>query len=160
MYFCGLRQVSGNHWSFSPVLLQSCLSPHLYFSRHVSFKRPCGTKQCLSTCRWFQWNLCTLLFRAPNERQTGDSVHPYVWVLVNLHVCWGSVYVMLYEVNLPRHLAGKRIYLSHKCWAISNVSLEKDPNPLYHCSGYPSACGGRRGERKNKERGRVELEHS
>lgn len=90
-------------------------------------------------------------------------MHPYVWVLVNLHVCWGSVYVMLYEVNLPthgrRHLAGKRICLSHKCRAISNVSLEKDPNPLYHCSGYPSACGGRRGERKNKERGRVELEH-
>lgn len=69
VYFGGLRQVSRNQLCFSLVLLQSRRSLHLYFSRHVSFKCPCGTKQCLSTCRWFQWNLSMLLFRAPHERQ-------------------------------------------------------------------------------------------
>lgn len=108
----------------------------LHFSRHFSFKCPRGTKQGLCTCRWFQWNLGTLLFRAPHERHKNWDAVDVCDCVRFCCVCWMCVFMWRpmrwtcpHAADVTWQGSGSS---SVTCPAISNVSLgkKKDPNPL------------------------------
>lgn len=156
--FGSLCQVSRIHSLHPPAVLSLF---HPYFqSEPVSFKCPCGTTRCLSTCRWLQRNCNTLLSEGTtwkaSMRRTCVCVPIFGVLCVICLCCIGGVCLRDLPTRSRRHLAGQRLLVfSHVGPSQMRLFGRKGLILFHRCSGYPPGMlwMKRRGGREKKGKG-------